>query len=90
MSDDITMKTAYIVQTFTRQGNGQSSKLFNDPAVQCASAEEAINRAERFSELRAGVLAISQAYDETTGDYGDMKVLAHYGEIPEGALGYDD
>ncbi|WP_077928043.1 hypothetical protein [Wohlfahrtiimonas populi] len=84
------MKTAYIVQTFTRQGNAQSSKLFNDPAVQCNTAEEAMNRAERFSEMRAGVLAISQAYDETTGDYGEMKVLAHYGEIPDGALGYDD
>lgn len=84
------MKTAYIVQTFTRQGNAHSSKLFNDPAIQCHTAEEAINRAERFSTMRAGVLAIAQAYDETTGDYGEMKVLAHYGEIPEGALGYDD
>lgn len=84
------MKTAYIVQTFTKQGHDKSSKLFNDPAIQCTSSEEAINRAERFADIRAGVLAISQAYDETTGDFGEMKVLAHYGEIPEGALGYDD
>lgn len=84
------MKIAYIVQTFTRLSNKQSSQLFNDPAIQCSSAEEAIHRAERFASIRAGVIAVSQAYDEFTGDYGEMKILAHYGEIPEGALGYDD
>lgn len=90
MTEENSMKTAYIVQTFTRQGSGKQSKLFPDTPVQCSTAEEAINRAERFSGIRTGVIAISQAYDEETGDYGELKVLVLYGEIPEGMLGYAD
>lgn len=84
------MKTTYIVQPFIRQGSGKTSKLITDTVIQCSTAEEAIRRADRFSEIRAGVIAVSQEYDEDTGDYGELKVLAKYGEIPEGAVGSDD
>lgn len=80
------MKTAFIVQSFTRQGSGKDSKIFSDPPIQCNTLEEAINRAERFSEIRSGVIAISQKYDEDTGDYGELKILAKHGEIPEGVI----
>ena len=80
------MKTAYIVQPFTKQG----SQLITDTAIQCNSADEAIRRADKFSSIRAGVIAVSQEYDEETGDYGELKVLAKYGEIPAGAIGSED
>lgn len=80
------MKTAYIVQSFTKQG----SQLITDTPIQCSDADEAIRRADKFSTIRAGVIAVSQEYDEETGDYGELKVLAKYGEIPAGAIGDED
>lgn len=80
------MKIAYIVQTFTKQG----SQLITDTPIQCASADEAIRRADKFAGIRAGVIAVSQEYDEETGDFGELKVLAKYGEIPAGAIGDED
>lgn len=77
------MKTAYIVQSFTKQG----SQLITDTPIQCNNADEAIRRADKFADIRAGVIAISQEYDEETGDFGELKVLAKYGEIPAGAIG---
>ncbi|HIW07668.1 MAG TPA: hypothetical protein H9889_10150 [Candidatus Ignatzschineria merdigallinarum] len=80
------MKTAYIVQSFTKQG----SQLITDTPIQCSNADEAIRRADKFADIRAGVIAISQEYDEETGDFGELKVLAKYGEIPAGAIGDED
>lgn len=80
------MKTAYIVQSFTKQG----SQLITDTPIQCSSADEAIRRADKFADIRAGVIAISQEYDEETGDFGELKVLAKYGEIPASAIGDED
>lgn len=80
------MKTAYIVQSFTKQG----SQLITDTPIQCNNADEAIRRAERFAEIRAGVIAIAQEYDDETGDFGELKVLAQYGDIPAGAIAGDD
>lgn len=79
------MKTAYIVQPFIQQGK----KLIPDTPIQCTTPEDAIRRAERFSEIRAGVIAVSQQYDESTDEFGEIKVLAKYGDIPEGAIGDD-
>lgn len=80
------MKIAYIVQSFTKQG----SQLITDTPIQCQNADEAIRRADKFSEIRAGVIAVSQEYDEDSGDFGELKVLAKYGEIPAGAIGDED
>jgi len=80
------MKTAYIVQSFTKQG----SQLITDTPIQCSNADEAIRRADKFADIRAGVIAISQEYDEETGDFGELKILAKYGEIPAGAIGDED
>lgn len=80
------MKTAYIVQSFTKQG----SQLVTDTPIQCSNADEAIRRADKFADIRAGVIAISQEYDEETGDFGELKVLAKYGEIPAGVIGDED
>lgn len=84
------MKTTYIVQTFTRQGTGRKSRLVNDSPMQFNSADEAIRRAEKFSKTKLGVIAISQQYDEDTGEMGEGKVLAQFGEVPAGVAGYED
>ena len=81
------MKTVYIVQGFTRQSSGKKSTLIADTAIACATEYEAINRAERMAEIRAGVIAVSQEYDEDSGDYGKLVILATHGEIPPGAIG---
>lgn len=84
------MKTTYIVQTFTRQGAGRKSRLVPDTPMQFNDSAEAIRRAEGFSKTKTGVIAISQQYDEETGEMGEGKVLAQYGEVPAGVAGYDD
>ncbi|WP_434778571.1 hypothetical protein [Neisseria sp. Ec49-e6-T10] len=48
------MKTLYIVQSFTAQKKGKTTELIADTPIQCGSAEEAKNRAERFADKRAG------------------------------------
>ena len=77
------MKTVYIVQGFSRQG----TKLISDTAIPCRNELEALNRAERLADKRAGVIAVAQEYDEDSGEYGELTVLAKYGEIPAGAIG---
>lgn len=76
------MKTIYVVQTFSRQISGKKSSLIADTPISCGTAAEAENRAERIADKRAGVIAISQEYDEDTGDYGKLVVLVKYGDIP--------
>ena len=80
------MPIAYIVQSFIHQTKGKKSSLVADTPIACSTAEEAKNRAERMSDKRAGVVAISQEYDPVSGDYGKLTVLAQYGEIPPGIL----
>lgn len=81
------MLIAYIVQSFTRQLSGNKSILIADTPISCSTAHEAENRAERMSDKRAGVIAISQEYDSVTGDYGKLTILAKYGEIPPNIIG---
>lgn len=81
------MKTVYIVQGFSRQITGKKSTLIADTAIPCTSEHEALNRAERLAEKRVGVIAVAQEYDEDSGEYGQLKVLIKYGELPAGALG---
>ena len=77
------MNTVYIVQGFSRQG----TKLIADTALPCNSEHDALSRAERLADKRAGVIAVAQEYDEDSGEYGQLKVLAKYGELPAGAVG---
>lgn len=74
------MKTVYIVQGFSRQ----RTKLIADTALPCRSEHETLNRAERLADKRAGVIAIAQEYDEDSGEYGQLMMLAHYGDTPVG------
>ena len=76
------MKTTYIVQGFSRQKEGKKTKLIADTAFQFKTEHEALIRAEKLSDKRAGVIAAKQEYDEETGEYGEVKILVRYGEVP--------
>lgn len=81
------MKTVYMVQGFSRQTSGKKSTLIADTAIPCSSEHEARVRTERLADKRAGVIAVAQEYDEDSGEYGELKLLAKYGELPVGAVG---
>lgn len=83
------MKTFYIVQSFTYQTVGKKAKLLADTPIQCDTAEDATNRAERLASKRDGVIAAAQEYDEKSDEYGKFTVLAHYGVLPDGILEQD-
>ena len=50
--------------------------------MQFKTEHEALIRAEKMSNMRTGVIAAKQEYDEDTGEYGEVKILAKYGELP--------
>lgn len=78
------MKTTYIVQGYSKQKDGKKTKLIADTALSFKTEQEALIRAEKMSAVRVGVIAASQEYDEDTGEYGEVKILAKYGELPAG------
>ena len=79
-----TMETTYIVQGFSKQKDGKKTKLIADTAMQFKTEHEALMRAEKMSSIRVGVIAASQQYDADTGEYGEVKILVKYGELPAG------
>ncbi len=81
------MKTTYVVQSFSEEiRRGKPTLVANTPR-QVNTEAEAINRAERDAERFAGVIAISQEYDEGSDEFGRMTVLFQAGSVPEGVLG---
>lgn len=82
------MKTTYLVQSFSMKPSGKARKLKleADTPITCSSEAEAINRAERTAEKRTGVIAVAQEYDEGSGEFGKLTILAVHGEVPEGLL----
>ena len=83
------MKATYIVQGFSKQKDGKNTKLIADTAMQFKTEHEALIRAEKMSTMRTGVIAAKQEYDEDTGEYGEVKILAKYGELPPGLCDED-
>lgn len=83
------MKTVYYVQTFSLPAGKKKPKLSADTPMQCKTAQEAIDKAQRLSDKRLGVIAASQEYDEDTGEYGKFVLLAQYGRVPSEAIGED-
>lgn len=72
-------KVLFIVQQFERQGK----KLVAGRAIEVASAEAAILRAERGADRFAGVVALTQTIDMDTGEVlEEPVVLARHGELP--------
>ena len=81
------MKTSYIVQSFSEELRlGKPTLVANTPR-QVNTQAEAISRAERDAERFAGVIALSQEYDDNSDEFGQMAVLFQAGTVPEGVLG---
>ena len=73
-------ETVHLVQACTA-GRGQALK--SEPAVACATAEDARRKAERLSTLRLGVVAYSASADTEMGDYDENPViLFRSGRLP--------
>jgi len=82
------MKTIYIAQAFAygaKKGNPPPN-LPNEQPIQYASADQAISRARRMAETKAGAIAIAQQFDEATGEAGDYEVLWQGGTLPQGLV----
>ena len=72
-------KVLYIVQQFERQGK----KLVAGRALEMASAEAAVLRAERAATTAVGVVALTQTIDTDTGEVlEEPVVLVRHGELP--------
>lgn len=78
------MKITYVVQGYNKQKSGKQTKLVADTPIQYKNEAEAVNRAERMSTKKVGVIAFAQEFDEATDEYGDTKILAKFGELPAG------
>lgn len=72
--------TQFIVQVFKLGKRGQ---LQPDTPVIASSAANAAMRAERLSATAAGVIAYEMTVDADVGDYGEPRVLARFGQVPE-------
>lgn len=81
------MKTTYIVQSFSEEKRGDRTVIVANTPRQFNTESEAISRAERDAERFAGVIAISQEYDEGSDEFGRMEVLFQAGNTPEGVFG---
>lgn len=81
------MKTTYVVQSFSEEKRRGKMVLVANTPLQMNTEREALSRAERDAERFAGVIAISQEYDEGSDEFGRMTVLFQAGSVPEGVLG---
>jgi len=71
--------TVYIAQGFAQKGR----RLIADQAIACKTAEDAVRRAERLSEIRVGAVAIEQNIDDDTGEVDEnAKILFRAGTLP--------
>ena len=65
-------ETIHLVQAFVA-GRGQSLK--SEQPIKCASAAEALRRAERLSPLREGVVAFTMTVDAELGDFDERPTV---------------
>jgi hypothetical protein len=71
--------TIYLAQGFAQKGR----RLVADPPIACRSADDAIRRAERLAEIRAGAVAIQQTVDDDTGEVDEgSRLLFRAGTLP--------
>lgn len=70
----------HVVQAFVA-GRGQALK--SEPALACATAEDARRKAERLAPARLGVVAFSTSADAEMGDYDENPtILFRSGRLP--------
>lgn len=78
------MKTTYIVQGFNWQETGKDTRLMGYLPFLFKTEKKARNKALTLSVSRKyiGVITTSQERNEDTGEYGEVKILVRYGELP--------
>ncbi|WP_157085445.1 hypothetical protein [Methylobacterium sp. Leaf99] len=74
-----TVKTYYVVQSFTKEHAG----LRMDAPIQANSESSARKTAERLSQRKAAVVAIARTGNPTTGEFEEPTVLAQYGRLDD-------
>ena len=77
------MKTTYIVQPFAFQKIKGQNVLKPETPMQFNYEDDALRRAERMAEKFDGVGAVSQEYDEDSGEMGKTVLLRQRGQVPE-------
>ena len=81
------MKTAYIVVAFSYQLNAKKKKeLKAEAPIACLTATDARNRAERLAGKKSGAIAVSQEYDEDSGEIGKVSHLVSFGDVLPGLI----
>lgn len=81
------MKTAYIVVAFSYHSTAKKKKeLKAEIPVACSSAADARACAERLAGKKAGAIAVSQEYDEGSGEIGKVSHLGTYGTVLPGLI----
>lgn len=76
--------TYHVVVAFVRGENGDLVPL--EP-VEAPNADSARRRAEAAALKHAGALAFSRTGDPDTGDFGEARVTASFGEVDASLLG---
>ena len=81
------MKTVFVILAFIYQKHLGKRELIAEPVVTCVNAEDAIKKAERMSQSKVGVVAVSQEVAED--DFcacGRSVELIRFGFVPDGLL----
>ena len=65
-------ETIHLVQAFVA---GRGKGLKSEQPIKCASAAEAVRRAERLSSVREGVVALTMTVDAELGDYDEHPTI---------------
>ncbi len=81
------MKTVFVILAFIYQKHLGKRELIAEPVVTCVNAEDAIKKAERLSQSKVGVVAVSQEVAED--DFcacGRSVELIRFGFVPDGLL----
>ena len=72
------MATQFVVQAFKKQGR----KLLPDQPVKARDSQDAIDKARRLEDYRAGVVAYLIEVDSEVDYWGDPEILFRTGDLP--------
>ena len=59
----------------------KKKELKAEAPIACLTAADARNRAERLAGKKSGAIAVSQEYDEDSGEIGKVSHLVSFGDV---------
>lgn len=81
------MKLAFIVIAFSYRKNEKGQNVLQaEPSIKCKSKDDALFKVGQLAESKAGVIAVSQEYDEEFDFIGKVTELAQRGTVPDGLI----